>query len=71
VSAGATGDLKLHGVTNQVCVPVDASLTGDTIEVLGSVDIVFADHGVQAPNFGFVTTENHGTIEFQLDLVRS
>jgi polyisoprenoid-binding protein YceI len=71
VSAGATGELTLHGVTNQVCVPVQATLTGDTIQVLGSVDIVFSDYGMQAPNFGFVTTEDHGTIEFQLDFARS
>ena len=71
VSAGATGELTLHGVTNQVCVPVEATMTGDTIQVLGSVDIVFADYDMQAPNFGFVTTEDNGTIEFQLDFVRS
>jgi polyisoprenoid-binding protein YceI len=71
ISAGATGDLALHGVTNQVCVPVQATLTGDTIRVLGSVDVVIADYGMEAPNFGFVSTEDNGTIEFQLDFVRS
>lgn len=71
VSAGATGELTLHGVTNTLCVPVEATMTGDTIQVLGSVDIVFADYDMQAPNFGFVTTEDNGTIEFQLDFVRS
>jgi polyisoprenoid-binding protein YceI len=71
VSAGATGELTLHGVTNKVCVPVEATMTGDTIQVLGSVGIVFADYEMQAPNFGFVTTEDNGTIEFQLDFVRS
>lgn len=71
ISASATGELTLHGVTNRVCVPVEATLTGDTVEVLGSVDVVFADYGMQAPNFGFVSTEDNGTIEFQLDFVRS
>ena len=71
VGAGATGDLTLHGVTNPVCVPVQATLDGDTIEVLGSVDVVFADYGMEAPNFGFVTTQDHGTIEFRLDFARS
>lgn len=71
VSAGAMGELTLHGVTNSVCVPVQATLNGDTIQVLGSVDVVFADYGMQAPNFGFVTTQDHGTIEFQLDFARS
>ncbi len=71
VGAGATGDLTLHGVTNSVCVPVQATLDGDTIEVLGSVDVVFADYGMEAPNFGFVTTQDHGTIEFRLHFARS
>jgi polyisoprenoid-binding protein YceI len=71
IGAGAVGELTLHGVTNSVCVPVEATLSGDTIQVLGSVGVVFADYGMQAPNFGFVTTQDHGTIEFQLDFVRS
>jgi polyisoprenoid-binding protein YceI len=71
ISAGAVGELTLHGVTNTVCVPVQATLNADTIQVLGSVDVVFADYGMQAPNFGFVTTEDHGTIEFQLNFARS
>jgi polyisoprenoid-binding protein YceI len=71
ITAGATGELTLHGVTETVCVPVQATLTGDTIQVIGSVDIVFADYGMQAPNFGFVTTEDHGTIELQLNFARS
>lgn len=71
IAAGAIGDLTLHGVTNQLCVPVQATLTGDSIQVLGSVGVVFADYDMQAPNFGFVTTEDHGTIEFQLDFARS
>ncbi len=71
ISAGATGELTLHGVTNTVCVPVEATLTHDAIQVRGSVGVGFADYNIQAPNFGFVTTEDHGTIEFQLDFARS
>ncbi len=71
ISAGATGELTLHGVTNTVCVPVEATLTHDAIQVRGSVGVAFADYDIQAPNFGFVTTEDHGTIEFQLDFARS
>ena len=71
IDAGATGELTLHGATNQLCVPIQATLSGDTIHVLGSVDVVFADYGMEAPNFGFVSTEDHGTIEFQLDFVRT
>ena len=71
ISAGATGELTLHGVTNTVCVPVEATLTHNAIQVRGSVGVAFADYDIQAPNFGFVTTEDHGTIEFQLNFARS
>ncbi len=71
ISAGATGELTLHGVTNTVCVPVEATLTHNSIQVRGSVGVVFSDYDIQAPNFGFVTTEDHGTIEFQLNFARS
>ena len=71
ISAGATGELTLHGVTNTVCVPVEATLTHNAIQVRGSVGVAFADYDIQAPNVGFVTTEDHGTIEFQLNFARS
>ncbi len=71
ISAGATGELTLHGVTNTACVPVEATLTHDAIQVRGTVGVVFSDYDIQAPNFGFVTTEDHGTIEFQLNFARS
>ena len=70
ISAGAAGELTLHGVTNTVCVPVEATLTHSAIQVRGSVNVVFADYDIQTPNFGFVTTEDHGTIEFQLNFAR-
>jgi polyisoprenoid-binding protein YceI len=71
ISAGATGELTLHGVTNTVCVPVEATLMHNAIQVRGSVGVVFSDYDIQAPNLGFVTTEDHGTIEFQLNFARS
>jgi polyisoprenoid-binding protein YceI len=70
VEATATGDLTLHGVTRSVQIPIQARRTGDTIEVVGSLEIDFADHDIVAPNFGgFVTVEDHGTIELQLTFV--
>ena len=35
ISAGATGELTLHGVTNAACVPVEATLTHNAIQVRG------------------------------------
>jgi hypothetical protein len=58
-------------VTNTVCVPVEATLTPNAIQVRGSIGVVFSDYDIQTPSFGFVTTEDHGTIEFQLNFARS
>jgi len=67
VDATATGDLTIHGVTKRVDIPVQASRSGDTVTVTGSVPIVFADYGVTPPtSFIAVSVEDHGIIEFQL-----
>ncbi|MDH3300564.1 MAG: YceI family protein [Acidimicrobiia bacterium] len=72
VSATAVGDLTIHGVTNPVEVAIDAQLVGDTIAVVGSTDVVFADYGVNAPSARVVVSlDDFGIIEFQLFLTRS
>jgi len=64
----ATGKLTLHGHTRQVSFPLKAELAGGKIEVTGSIPVTFADFGIGNPSFGnFVTTQNHGTLEFLLD----
>jgi polyisoprenoid-binding protein YceI len=67
VSVTATGDLTLHGVTRQVDVPLQAKLVGDTVVVVGSVDITFSDYGVSVPKAPVVlSVADNGTIEMQL-----
>ena len=42
------------------------------IEISGSIPVKFADYGIGNPSFGsFVTTEDHGVLEFLLDFSRS
>jgi polyisoprenoid-binding protein YceI len=66
-TATATGELTLHGVTRPVTFPIEARLTGDVVTVTGSVDIVFADYGIERPTSFFVLSiEDHGIMEFQL-----
>jgi polyisoprenoid-binding protein YceI len=69
VSAAAEGTLTLHGVTTAICVPVQASWTNGSIQVLGSVGITFADYQIDPPSSGFVSVQDHGTMEFQLTFV--
>ncbi len=67
ISATATGELTLHGVTRTVEVPVQAQLSGDVVTVAGSIDILFADYGVERPtSFLVLSIEDHGIMEFQL-----
>ena len=50
ISATATGELTLHGVTKTVEVPIEARLSGDVVTVTGSIDIVFADYAIDQPD---------------------
>ena len=68
----ASGKLTLHGHTRQVSFPLKAELAGGKIEVTGSIPVTFADFGIGNPSFGnFVTTQNHGTLEFLIHFARS
>jgi polyisoprenoid-binding protein YceI len=72
VHATATGRLMLHGQTRTVTFPVTARYAGTTIDVNGSIPITFADYGIDNPSFGsFVTTDNHGILEFLVVMERS
>lgn len=66
ITATATGDLTLRGVTNTVTFGVTAQTTGGRIGVLGSIPVVFADYGIDNPSFGQIKTEDHGLVEFVL-----
>jgi polyisoprenoid-binding protein YceI len=70
VTATAPGDLTLHGVTRPVDVPVEARWNGGTIEVVGTIDVDFADYDIEPPSVGgFVSVEDEGEIELQLTFV--
>jgi polyisoprenoid-binding protein YceI len=70
-TASATGSLTMHGVTRSVRFSVSARDSGSLFEVVGSIPVVFANWNIANPSFaGFVTVENHGLVEFSLDLRR-
>jgi polyisoprenoid-binding protein YceI len=67
VTATTTGDLTLHGVTKSVQIPVQARLSASTIEVVGSIEIVFADYSITPPtSFIALSVADHGTMELDL-----
>jgi polyisoprenoid-binding protein YceI len=63
----ATGNLTLHGQTRSVTFTLNAERTASTIEVQGSIPVLFSNWGISNPSIGgFVTTQNHGLLEFLL-----
>ena len=71
ITATATGELTLRGVTNPVTFEVTAQTTDGRIGVLGSIPVVFEDYGIENPSFGVVTTEDNGLVEFVLVFERA
>jgi polyisoprenoid-binding protein YceI len=68
----ATANLVLHGRARPVTFSLQAERTSAGIEVSGSIPIVFADWGISNPSFaGFVTTQNHGLLEFLIKFSQS
>jgi polyisoprenoid-binding protein YceI len=65
----AHGNLTLHGTTRAVTFTLTAERKGAQIEVVGHIPVVFADYNIANPSFaGFVTTQDHGQLEFLLVL---
>jgi polyisoprenoid-binding protein YceI len=61
----ATGALTLHGTTRTVSFALSAERTSGGVAISGSIPVVFAQYKIGNPSFGsFVTTANHGTLEF-------
>jgi polyisoprenoid-binding protein YceI len=65
----AYGNLTLHGTTRAVTFTLTAERKGAQIEVAGHIPVLFAEYNIQNPSFaGFVTTQDHGLLEFLLVL---
>jgi len=68
----AHGRLTLHGTTRAVTFTLSAERKGSQIEVSGDIAVLFSDYGISNPSFaGFVTTQDHGLLEFLLVFDRS
>lgn len=62
------GKLTIHGVSREVTAKSEVGFDGRLLKVAGSIPMVFADYDVQAPNLGFVTVEDRGSVEFLIVL---
>lgn len=74
VTATATGDLTLHGVTKPVTFEVEAKVVGDTIRVATKdpVPVALADYDIDKPTMGPVAAiDDEGSFEFLVVLGQS
>ena len=60
ITATATGDLTLRGVTNSVTFELTAKLENGRIGVLGNIPILFSDYQIPDPSNGFATVKDNG-----------
>lgn len=72
VEVTATGDLTIHGVTNEVTFDLEAQLVNGTVVAVGSTEITFSDFDVEVPSSPIVlSVDDHGILELKLLFVRS
>ena len=70
----AHGKLTLHGSTRAVTFTLTAERTagGTRLKVAGDIPVLFSDYNIQNPSLGgFVTTQDHGLLEFLLVFTKS
>lgn len=67
----ATGDLTLRGATQEVTMTLQARRTGEQIQVVGQIPIVFADYDIPNPSIPGISTEDNGVMEVSLRMEQS
>ena len=66
ITAEATGELTLRGVTRPVTFPIQAQVKGDTFTVVGNITIVFDEWDIPEPGIPGISVEPQGLLEFSL-----
>lgn len=67
ITTTAIGELTVRGIARTVEIALKAQLVDDTVVVVGSTDVVFADYNVSVPQVPIVlSAEDQGTVELQL-----
>jgi polyisoprenoid-binding protein YceI len=70
IAVQLTGTMTLKGTTRDVTLPATVERTAQkAVTVTGSLPVTWSDYGVQAPNLGFVSVQDAGTIEFSVPAV--
>ncbi|WP_430335802.1 YceI family protein [Rhodococcus sp. ACT016] len=66
-----TGTLTLRDQTRPVSIDVKVLHSGDTLVASGNVPVDWSDYGITPPSLGFVTVDDHGTVDFLVSLTRA
>ena len=71
ITTTAIGELTVKDITRTIEIALEAQLVDDTVVVVGSAEVVFADYDVTVPRVPIVlSAEDHGTVELQLFFTR-
>jgi polyisoprenoid-binding protein YceI len=72
VHASITGVFDIHGVSKRETLPAELSLSGSTLQAVGSLTFPWSEFGMSAPSIGgFVNVTEKATMEFDLRLQRA
>lgn len=66
VTVSVTGELTLHGVTNEVTFDAQVQAGEEGIGLLGEIPILFADYGIEDPSAGPAQVGDGGSLEVLL-----
>ncbi len=69
ITARATGDLSMRGVTRTVSFPVLADRLGGGIDLSASISVTFSEWRIPDPSFAVAQVGREGTVEVLLHLV--
>jgi polyisoprenoid-binding protein YceI len=70
ITASATGELTLHGVTKLVTFDITAKRVTGQIRATGAIPVHFADYEINNPSGGPAQVGDDGTLEFTLVFTR-
>jgi polyisoprenoid-binding protein YceI len=62
------GNLNVHGFTKPVVAQMQVQLSGNQIEIAGSINIDMRDFAIAPPDISFTTAEPQAVIEFDIFL---
>lgn len=71
VTVSVPGQLTIHGVTKDVTATIQAQLSGDTVQVAGTILTAMTDFGISPPALSITVVQPQVTIEFKLSFARA